>query len=168
MDLKVQSHVSVFARRKTKNYGSERDSFSLIIFCFRCAKTMETRYKETNLFWPYFTKHEMNFCQVHNYKTSRWGHVCSLSAKWRHPRFISIVYWASPFYTQGTHMPSSGSFVIMYLAELHFRNEYMKIGLLISILHGKNADMALTSPLHLSQNARNPQNENVTRIDRGR
>ena len=25
---------------------------------------METRYKETNLLWPYFTKHEMNFCQV--------------------------------------------------------------------------------------------------------
>ena len=26
--------------------------------------SMETRYKETNLLWPYFTKHEMKFCQV--------------------------------------------------------------------------------------------------------
>ena len=25
---------------------------------------METRYKETNLLWSYFTKHEMKFCQV--------------------------------------------------------------------------------------------------------
>ena len=36
------------------------------------------------------------------------------------------------FCTQGTHMPPSGSFVTMYLAELHFRNGYMEIGLLIS------------------------------------
>ena len=33
-------------------------------------------------------------------------------------------------------MPSSGSFVTMYLAELHFENGYMEIGLLISSLHG--------------------------------
>ena len=33
--------------------------------------TMETRYKENNLLWPYFTKHEMKFCQVLSYKTSR-------------------------------------------------------------------------------------------------
>ena len=33
-------------------------------------------------------------------------------------------------------MPSSGSFVTMYLAELHFGNGYMVIGLLISSLHG--------------------------------
>ena len=46
------------------------------------------------------------------------------------------MYSASPFYTQGTHMPSSGSFVTMYLAELHFENGYMEIGLLISNLHG--------------------------------
>ena len=26
--------------------------------------SMETRYKETNLLWPYFTKHEMKICQV--------------------------------------------------------------------------------------------------------
>ena len=45
-------------------------------------------------------------------------------------------YWASPFCTQGTYMPSSGSFVTMYLAELHFGNGYMDIGLLISTLHG--------------------------------
>ena len=32
-------------------------------------------------------------------------------------------------------MPSSGSFVSMYLAELHFGNGYMEIGLLISSLH---------------------------------
>ena len=43
--------------------------------------------------------------------------------------------WASPFCTQGTYMPSSGSFVTMYLAELHFGNGYMEIGLLISSLH---------------------------------
>ena len=47
------------------------------------------------------------------------------------------MYWASPFCTQGTHMPSSGSFVTMYLAELHFGNGYMEIGLLISNLHGR-------------------------------
>ena len=41
-----------------------------------------------------------------------------------------------PFCTHGTHMPSSGSFVTMYLAELHFENGYMEIDLLISILHG--------------------------------
>ena len=35
-------------------------------------------------------------------------------------------------------MPSSGSFVTMYLAELHFGNGYMEIGLLISSLHGFN------------------------------
>ena len=40
-----------------------------------------------------------------------------------------------PFCTQGTHMPSSGSFVTMYLAELHFGNGYMEIGLLISSHH---------------------------------
>ena len=44
------------------------------------------------------------------------------------------MYSASLFCTQGTHMPSSGSFVTMYLAELHFGNGYMEIGLLISIL----------------------------------
>ena len=33
-------------------------------------------------------------------------------------------------------MPSSGSFVTMNLVELHFGNGYMKIGLLISSLHG--------------------------------
>ena len=32
-------------------------------------------------------------------------------------------------------MPSSGSFVTMYLAELHFGNGRMEIGLLISSLH---------------------------------
>ena len=32
-------------------------------------------------------------------------------------------------------MPSSGSFVTMYLAKLHFGNGYMEIGLLISSLH---------------------------------
>ena len=42
----------------------------------------------------------------------------------------------SPFCSQGIHMPSSGSFVTMYLAELHFGNGYMEIGLLISSLHG--------------------------------
>ena len=26
-------------------------------------QTMETRYKDTNLLWPYFTKHEIKFCQ---------------------------------------------------------------------------------------------------------
>ena len=50
-------------------------------------------------------------------------------------RFISIVSWASPFCTQGTYMPSSGSFLTMYLEELHFGNGYMEIGLLISSLH---------------------------------
>ena len=45
------------------------------------------------------------------------------------------MYWASPFCTQGTHRPSSGSLVTMYLAELHFGNGYMEIGLLISSLH---------------------------------
>ena len=48
------------------------------------------------------------------------------------------MYWASSFCTQGTHMPSSGSFVTMYLAELHFGNGYMEIGLLISNLHARN------------------------------
>ena len=33
-------------------------------------------------------------------------------------------------------MPPSGSFVNMYLAELHFGNGYMEIGLLISSLRG--------------------------------
>ena len=33
---------------------------------------METRYKETNL---HISIPEMKFCQVHTYKTSRWGHV---------------------------------------------------------------------------------------------
>ena len=33
------------------------------------------------------------------------------------------------------HAPS-GSFVTMYLAEIHLRNGYMEIGLLISSLHG--------------------------------
>ena len=28
--------------------------------------------------------------------------------------------WMPPFCTQGTHMPSSGSFLTKYLAELHF------------------------------------------------
>ena len=97
---------------------------------------METRYKETNPLWPYFTKHEMKFSQVLSYETSRWGHVCSLGVKWRHPRFISTVYWDSPLCTQRTHMPSSGSFVTMYLAELHFGNGCMEIGLVISSLHG--------------------------------
>ena len=46
------------------------------------------------------------------------------------------MYWASPFCTQGIHIPSSGSFVTMYLTELHFGNGYMEIGLLISNLHG--------------------------------
>ena len=45
------------------------------------------------------------------------------------------MYSVWPFCTQGTHMPSSGSFVILYLAELHFGNGYMEIGLLISNLH---------------------------------
>ena len=56
---------------------------------------------------------------------------CKMAAS----RFISTVYWASPFCTQGTHMPSSGSFVTVYLAELHFGNGYVEIGLLISSLH---------------------------------
>ena len=32
-------------------------------------------------------------------------------------------------------MPSSGSFITMYLAELYFGNGYMEIGLFISSLH---------------------------------
>ena len=31
---------------------------------YTLVKTMETRYEETNLLWPYFTKHEMEFSQV--------------------------------------------------------------------------------------------------------
>ena len=46
------------------------------------------------------------------------------------------MYSASPFCTQGTRMPSSGSFVTMYLWKLHFGNGYMEYGLLISNLHG--------------------------------
>ena len=42
-------------------------------------------------------------------------------------------------------MPSSGSFVTIYLAELHFENGYMEIGLLISSLH------ALDNPEHDSE-----------------
>ena len=89
--------------------------------------SMEIRYKETNLhiFIP-----EMKFCHVHSYKASRWGHVCSLGAKWRRPIHdvkVFILYlldyyipWMPPFCTQGTHAPSSGSFLTKYLAELHF------------------------------------------------
>ena len=51
-------------------------------------------------------------------------------------KYFDIVYSASPFCTQGTHMSSSGSFVTMYLAELHFGNGYMENGLLISNLQG--------------------------------
>ena len=96
---------------------------------------METRYKETNLLWPHFTKHEMKFNQVLSYKISRWGHVCYLGVKWR--RLIHDAYKPRmpPCCTQGTHMPSSGSFVTVYLAELHFGNGYMEVGLLISSLH---------------------------------
>ena len=39
--------------------------FGLLKFlCLLTVLHMETRYKETNLLWPYFTKHEMKFCQV--------------------------------------------------------------------------------------------------------
>ena len=38
---------------------------------------------------------------------------------------------------------TSGSFVTMYLAELHFGNGYMEIGLLISSLHGQHPHWAL-------------------------
>ena len=79
------------------------------------------------------------------YVYSPW-HVCSLGAKWRRPRFISIVCWASPFCTQRTHMPSSGSFVTMYLVELHFGNGYMEIGLLISSLHERYSRVATRCP----------------------
>ena len=41
---------------------------------------MDIRCKKTNL---HISIPEMKFCQVHSYKTSRWGHVCSLGAKWR-------------------------------------------------------------------------------------
>ena len=54
------------------------------------------------------------------------------------------MYWALPFCTQGTHMPSSGSFVTMYLAELYSGNGYMEIGLLISNLH----DITIASGMH--------------------
>ena len=47
-------------------------------------------------------------------------------------------------------MPSSGSFVTMYLAELHFGNGYMEIGLFISSLHGSDAG-ALEVVQHLYQ-----------------
>ena len=50
-------------------------------------QSMETRYKETNL---HISIPEMKFCQVDSYKTSRWGHVCSLGAKWR--RLIHDAY----------------------------------------------------------------------------
>ena len=40
-------------------------------------------------------------------------------------------------------MPSSGSFVTMYLAELQFGNGYMEIGLLISSLHGNKIKVYL-------------------------
>ena len=48
----------------------------------------------------------------------------------------------SPYYSfvQGTHMPLSGSLVTMYLAQLHFGNGYMEIGLLISNLYGIYGD----------------------------
>ena len=51
-------------------------------------------------------------------------------------KYFDIMYSASPFCTQGTHMPSPGSFLSMYLAELYFGNGYMEIGLLISNPHG--------------------------------
>ena len=60
----------------------------------------------------------------------------NLINKW--DKYFDIMYSASPFCTQGTHMPSSASFVTMYLAELHFGNGYMEIGLLISNLHGSS------------------------------
>ena len=50
-------------------------------------------------------------------------------------------------------MPSSGSFVTMYLAELLFGNGYMEIGLLISSLHGEIFENM--SAIILSQNAQN-------------
>ena len=40
-------------------------------------------------------------------------------------------------------MPSSGRFVTVYLAELHFGNGYMEIGLLISSLHVENSKLAV-------------------------
>ena len=43
-------------------------------------------------------------------------------------------------------MPSSESFVTMYLAELHFGNGYMEIGLLISSLHGSIYSLYLCLP----------------------
>ena len=62
--------------------------------------TMEIRYKETNL---HISIPEMKFRQVHSYKTSRWGHVCSLGAKWRRPIHdvkIFILYLLD-YYTRG-------------------------------------------------------------------
>ena len=49
-------------------------------------------------------------------------------------------------------MPPSESFVTMYVAELHFRNEYMEIGLLISSLHGPDLD---PSDYHLFRSMQN-------------
>ena len=37
---------------------------SLLKLALSNSALMETRYKETNLLWPHFTKHEMKFCQV--------------------------------------------------------------------------------------------------------
>ena len=46
-------------------------------------------------------------------------------------------------------MPSSGSFVTMYLAELHFGNGYIEIGLLISSLHANLLYMNFTKFEHV-------------------
>ena len=110
-----------------RTIAQKQTKTTILKFCCFIGKNMEIRYKETNL---YIFIAEMKFHQVHSYKTSRWGHVCSLGAKWRRPihdvkKFILYLLdyyksWMPPFCTQGTHVPSSRSFLTKYLAELHF------------------------------------------------
>ena len=58
----------VFITRVTNDsisihFCSDWSMIETIVSGVSCA-FMETRYKETNLLWPYFTKHKMMFCQV--------------------------------------------------------------------------------------------------------
>ena len=94
--------------------------------------SMEIGYKETIL---HISIPEMKFCQVHSYKTSRWGYVCSLGAKWRRPVHdvkVFILYlldyykpWIKPFCTQWTCAPSVSRFETVTLHTQH-QQQYVR------------------------------------------
>ena len=94
-----------------------------------------------NAYLRRFKKRDEEMCCYYDFPVGTTKHASFVCAKWDVVR-VFILYLLDyykpqmpPFYTQGTHAPSSGSFLTKYLAELHFGNGYMEIGLLISNLH---------------------------------